>query len=361
MRQRTPASIVLLVIVAIVVAACGGATQPGPTTAPTTAPAATTAPTVAAGELDADTIAKAKTEGQIVFYTSLSSGDSKAISEAFARSAKSYGVKITVNRKSSEDLVTQFMTEVKAGKILADVLETGGIDLSQAIKAGYIEAFKVPAAADLPAELRDATGLWHAARLGVETIAWNTTKVKEADAPKSFEDLTKAAWKGNCLIEATDVEVLLGLGERKYKGDAKKAEELITMTMANCVPSSGHTDTTDKLIAGQGAVFWGAHAHTAEQKRAQGAPVDYMRTEGVVTIDGPGLVKGAAHANAGKVFLNWYLGPEGQKAIADLNRVPARPGVANPRLLPQTIYYTGPTLADKFKTYQDIWNKIVRR
>ncbi len=352
----------LLALLGIVAAACGGnVATPSPTVAPATSAAATAsaAPAAPKGELDADTIAKAKAEGEIVLYTSLSSSDAKALQDAFAKSAKSYGIKMTVNRKSSEDIVTQFMTEVKAGKILADVLETGGLDLNQAIKAGYIEPWKVPAAADYPAELKDANGMWHAARLGVETISYNTTQVKGADAPKSFEDATDPKWKGKCLIESSDIEVLLGIGERKYKGDSAKAQDFLTKAMANCTPAKGHSETLDLLVAGQGAIFWGGHAHTAEQKRQAGAPVDYMQTEGVVTIDGPGLVKGAKHPNAGKVFINWYIGEEGQKFLASRSRVPARPGVANPRLLPKTIYYTGPTLAEKFATYQDIWNKTV--
>lgn len=370
MRTRRASTVpALLAAVGLIAAACGGA-QPAATSAPTSAAtsaataqpttAATAAPTVAAGELDADTIAKAKAEGTVVLYTSLSSSDSKKVGDAFAASAKAYGVKITVNRKSSESLVTQFMTEVKAGKVLADVLETGGLDLFQAIKAGHIDAWKAPAGASFPADLKDANGVWHAGRLGVETIAWNTSQVKAADAPKSFEDLADPKWKGKCLIEATDVEVLLGLGERKFK-DMAKAQDLLTRTMANCTPSDGHTETLDKLIAGQGAVFWGAHAHSTEQKKAAGAPVDYMTTEGVVTIDGPGLVKGAAHPNAAKVFINWYLSADGgQKVLSELFRVPARPGSANEKLLPKTIYYTGPTLAEKFAAYQEFWKKTVK-
>lgn len=356
--QRRLSALICTVI--LLSAACGGsppaATSPAPTTGGTTVPSATTA---AAGELDADTIAKARAEGELVLYTSLSATDSKFIADKFMASAKSYGIKVTVNRKSSEPLVTQFMTEVKAGKILADVLESGGIDIAQPIAAGYVEAWKVPAAASFPADLKDAGGMWHAARLGVETISYNTTMVSAADAPTSWESAADAKWNGKCLLEDSDVEVMLGLGERKFKGDAAKVEDLLTKTMANCKPFSGHTETLDLLIAGQGAIFWGAHAHSTEQKREAGAPVDYMRKEGVVTIDGPALVKGAPHPNAAKAFINWYLGDEGQKALAERSRVPAKPGIANSRLLPETIYYTGPTLADKFKKYAEMWDKIV--
>jgi iron(III) transport system substrate-binding protein len=356
MQGRT--ALALLGLVALVILACGGAptaASPTPTAAATAAATASPAP---AGALDADTVAKAKSEGQLVLYTSLSADDSKFIADRFMASTVGSGIKVTVNRKSSEPLVTQFMTEVKAGRVLADVLESGGIDISQPMKEGYLEAFKPPAASGFPSDLKDANGMWTAARLGVETIAWNTTAVTEANAPKSFDELADPKWAGKCLIESSDVEVLLGLAVRKYKDDAK-AQEILTKTAANCKPSAGHTETIDKIIAGDGPIFWGAHAHSTEQKRAAGAPVDYMRTEGVVTIDGPGLVKGAPHPNAAKVFINWYVGEEGQKALAERARVPARPGIANPRLLPQTIYYTGPTLAEQFKKYADMWNKIV--
>ncbi|MBI2982609.1 MAG: hypothetical protein HYY42_00180, partial [Chloroflexi bacterium] len=87
-RSIAPA---LLAVLATVSSACGGTTQPAPTTAPTVAPtvAATTAPTVAPtvavkpGELDQVTIDKAKAEGKVVLYTSLNEDDAKFVITEF--------------------------------------------------------------------------------------------------------------------------------------------------------------------------------------------------------------------------------------------------------------------------------------
>jgi len=346
----------LLAAGTLVVAACGGAVQPAPTAAPTPAPATPApTPTPRPGELDADTVAKAKAEGKLAFYTSLSADDATFIAARFE--AANPGIKVTINRKSSEPLVAQLITEIKAGRILADVLESGGLDLAKPIKEGYIAEFRPPAAAAFPDNLKDPKGLWTAARLGIETIAWNTTLVKAEEAPKSFEDAADPKWKGKILLESTDVEVMLALAKVKFRGDDAKVRDYFTRLAANQPQlSAGHTQTLDLLIAGQRALFWGAHGHTAQQRIARGAPVDYMRTEGVLTIDGAALVKGGPNPNAAKVFINWYVGEDGQKGLAERARVPARAGIADPKLLPATTYVSGPDFFEDFAKYQKLWN-----
>ena len=354
-------ALVLTAVAAIVAGACGGATQPAPTTAPTTAPtaAATAAPTAAPkpGELDKATIDKAKQEGKLTFYTSLNEDDAKFIIAEFNKAYPE--IKVTLNRKSSEKIVAQFITEAKAGSVLADVLETGGLDIAKPIKEGLIQEFRPPAADKFPDNLKDPKGLWTAARLGIESIAWNTTLVKAEDAPKSFEDLADPKWKGKILIESTDVEVLLALAKLKFKDDAKTTDYLKKLAANDLQPSAGHTETLDLLIAGQRAVFWGAHGHTTARKAKDGAPVDYMRTEGVLTVDGAVLPKGAPNVNAAKVFINWYLGEDGQKAVAARKRVPARPGIADPALMPKTTYVSGPEGIDDFAKYDKMWKDIL--
>lgn len=350
----------LVSIFTLLAAACAGpspAATPAPTPAAATPRPATPSPAARPGELDADTVAKAKAEGTVVLYTSLSEDDARFVIGKFQDANP--GIKVELNRKSSEKAVAQFITEAKAGKVIADVLETGGLDVAKPIKEGLVAEFRPPAAEGFPANLKDAKGLWTAGRIGIETIAWNTKLVQAADAPKTFEDILDPKWKGKILLESTDVEVMLALAKLKWKGDDAKVRDYFTKLNAQQPQlSAGHTETLDLLIAGQRATFWGAHGHTTERKAKDGAPVDYMRGEGVLTIDGPVLAKGAPHPNAAKVFINWYLSEAGQKALSDRKRVPARPGIADPKLMPQTQYVSGPDFIDDFAKYQKLWNEI---
>lgn len=369
-RHPRSTAIVLIGVLALIAGACGGAAQPAATSAPaaTTAPAATAKATATAtaaakpGELDQATIAAAKKEGEVVLYTSLSSNDAKSVVDAFQKAFPE--IKATLNRKSSEKLVTQYLTEAQAGKVLADVLESGGIDVAKAIKQGLTVAFDAPAAKDYPKDYRSADGHFTAARLGIETIAWNTTAVKAGEEPKSWEDLTDPRWKGKMLIEASDVEVMLALAKRKWNGDEARLRDYFTKLMANAPTLiDGHSEMEAALIAGQGAVAWGAHGHTAQRDiDEKKAPVGWMKTEPVITIDGPVVSKAAPHPNAARVFVNWYLAKDGgQEVIASLKRVPAAPGAAGAAFSFSKTYVSGPQFLDDFKKYQDLWDQLVAK
>lgn len=367
-KHRAASPLAVFAVLAILASACGGAAQPSPTASaapsPTKSAAATASASPAAkpGELDKATIDAAKKEGAVVFYTSLSGDDSKIMVDTFMKAYPE--IKVTLNRKSSEKITTQYLTEAKAGKVLADVLETGGIDVAKAINEGLTVAFDPPAAADWPKDYKQANGHFTAARVGAETIAWNTTLVKAGEEPKSFDDLTDPKWKGKLLVEATDVEVMLALAKRKWNGDDAKVREYFTKLMANSPKLiDGHTDMNNALIAGEGAVAWGAHGHTAQDAiQKKKAPLGWLKAEVVLTIDGPVISKAAPHPNAAKLFVNWYLTKTGgQKVLADRARIPAAPGVADKAFMFTKTYVSGPQFLGDFAKYQKLWDELVTK
>lgn len=173
------------------------------------------------------------------------------------------------------------------------------------------------------------------------------------------EDAGDPRWKGRILLEAEDVEVLLALGERQYGGDQARLREAMGRIAADGPePHKGHTETQNLMIAGQGDLFWGAHGHTAQRDKEKGAPIEWMKSEAVITVDGISLIKNAPHPNAAKLFTDWYVGEEGQKVLASVKRIPARPGAGDPTLIPQKQYVSGPALAPKFGQYQKLWQEI---
>lgn len=351
-------ALAVLTVAAVVVGACGGATQPAPATAPAAAPAGTGA-APKPGDLDQATLDAADKEGRIVWYTSMNIDDATYVLDKFQQRYGALTVELV--RASGEKLLARFVTEAQAGKVLADVVETGGIDIAGPIKQGLAQEFRPPQAEGFPDDLKDAkAGLWVGTRLGIETISWNVNELKKLglNPPKEFDDLGRPEWKGQFLLEQDDVEILLALAKLKYKDDAK-AQEVFARIAANEPRfSKGHSETLDLLIAGERAAFFGSHGHSTQRKKGDGAPIDWMRTEAVVTIDGAFLAKGGPHPNAAKVFINWLVSEEGQKAIADRKRVPARPGVGDPALYPDKRYISGPDFADDFKKYQEMWHQV---
>jgi len=72
--------------------------------------------------------------------------------------------------------------------------------LTQAADEGLLEAYTPKTAGNFPADRRDAKKRWWGEVLLAEVIVYNDKIVKEADAPKDWDDLIGPAWKDKIVI-----------------------------------------------------------------------------------------------------------------------------------------------------------------
>jgi len=86
-------------------------------------------------------LAGAKKEGEVSVYTSLISEDLGALSAAFE---KKYGVKVKGWRASSEKVLQRAVTEARANRSDADVIETNGPELEAAYREKILQPLKSP-------------------------------------------------------------------------------------------------------------------------------------------------------------------------------------------------------------------------
>src|ERR1043166_637539 len=87
-------------------------------------------------------LAGAKSEGKVVWYTSLAGGSYKALVEAFE--AKYPGVKVEVYRAGGPELTARVMEEAKAKRYLVDALETTEEPLTAFREAKLLAPFSSP-------------------------------------------------------------------------------------------------------------------------------------------------------------------------------------------------------------------------
>jgi iron(III) transport system substrate-binding protein len=91
---------------------------------------------------------------------------------------------------------TKIAGEVKAKKIGADVLMVADPSYYLALKKqGLLMDYVAPNQKDVVAD-KDARGSWTAVRISNMIIAYNTTKLKPEEAPKSWKDLLDPRFKG---------------------------------------------------------------------------------------------------------------------------------------------------------------------
>jgi iron(III) transport system substrate-binding protein len=270
----------------------------------------------------------AKAEGgSLAWYTSLSSLISKPVEDAFE---KQYGLKIDRFRASSETVAARINSEADANRSGADVIETNGTDMIffQNRKDVLIPYTTSPARKGIPKTGRYAA--FTADRVEKYAVSWNKNALPAGGAPKSWEDLATARFKGKVSMEPTDQDWFATLWtylHNKKKWSNAKLDRVFTGIARNSVITKGHTTMAELLAAGQFAVALSPHAQSIQELEDKGAPLAFKPFVNPIIFrnQGIGLVYRLKHPATALLFYDWLLNKTGgQKVLLDNNAEPAR-------------------------------------
>jgi len=101
-------------------------------------------------------LAGAKTEGKVVWYTSLAGSSYKDLAKGFE--SKYSGIKIEPYRGTSSDIMTKITAEAQAKQIIADVIETTLPTLRFLRENKLLIAYTSPHLAKYPAHAKESAG-----------------------------------------------------------------------------------------------------------------------------------------------------------------------------------------------------------
>jgi iron(III) transport system substrate-binding protein len=268
----------------------------------------------------------AKKEGEVTVYTSLIQEDLIALSTAFE---KKYGVKVKGWRASSEKVLQRALTEARANRSEADVIETNGPELEALYREKVLQPFRSPHLKDLLPQAIRPHGQWVGTRINMFVQMYNTSLVKKEDVPKSYADLANPKWKGKLGIEAEDEDwfamVVTGLGEeqglRLFREIAKNGFSV----------RKGHTLLAGLVASGEIPFALTTYSHGAEKMKQKGAPVEwYAIPPAIGRANGLALSRKPAHPHAAALFADFVLSPEGQAILEKGGYVPSNTKLANP-------------------------------
>jgi iron(III) transport system substrate-binding protein len=280
------------------------------------------------GQSEADLVRGAKQEGKVMFWSAMRIEDNQALVEGFE--AKYPFVKVEVFRASSEKLVNRAVTEGLAGKMTADVLN--GFALKALQNRGMLQPYLSPEAAHYPAGFKDPQHHWISLYNGYSTIGYNSKLVSAGEAPKNWPDLLQPRWKGQ--IGMDKEEYFWYAGMLKYWGEEKGRKYMESLARQEIQWRSGHSLLANLMSTGEFPVMGIVYPDRIEQMKANGEPVDWVRSADPILVN-LGLVVIAAkapHPNAAKLFYNYSVSKEGQMILRKRNRVSARLDV--PPLVP---------------------------
>ena len=301
--------------------------------------------------------AAAKEGGTLNFYGTLAQINAEKILPLFEK--RFPGIKVNHIDATSDKLVARAVSEARGGKTLGDVFQVPLENVTQLFDQGLLLETKLPEAAEYPEGLKGS--FWISSDLQFFVAAWNTTLVKKEEEPKSFDDFVHPRWKNRLIAEPRDLEMLLAFAKYKFKSD-EKAIELWKKIAANNVEfHKGHSQLAELLVAGQAAVCLTCYSHHYPSRIRKGAPLNYMLSEGVASINATAVFKNAPHPNTALLFARWVASQEGQKVMAEGGRTPAHPKVEpKDKTRTEKIYAISAADLKEFPKYEKIWKQIFK-
>jgi iron(III) transport system substrate-binding protein len=298
-----------------------------------------------------------KEGGTLNFYATLAQINAEKILPVFEK--RFPGIKVNHVDATSDKLVARAVTEARGGKTLGDVLQVPLENVSQAHDQKLLLETTLPESAEYPSGMKGT--FWVASDLQFIIAAWNTNLVKKEEEPKQFEDFADPRWKNRLIAEPRDLEMLMGFAKYKFNSD-EKAIALWRRIAANNVEfHSGHSQLAELLVAGQAAVCLTCYSHHYPTRIKKGAPVNYMLSEGVASINATAIFKNAPHPNTAMLYARWVASQDGQKAMAQGGRTPAHPKVEPvDKTRTEKIYAIGVADIKEYPKYEKIWKEIFK-
>jgi iron(III) transport system substrate-binding protein len=279
---------------------------------------------------DAKLVEAAKKEGgRVVVYGSIENDTMDLVAAALK---KKTGLDVDYWRDAANKVTDRVSAESRAGKPQADVVLTTTSTMQLIQKDGFLAKYDSPAAKAFPKEFTDPN-LGPAYRSTVIGVVYHTGLVKPSEAPKSLEDLVKPQYKGKVVFpdpsqHTTTAQWLASLHKIMGVEKANKFIQDLAASKPLLVPSltpAGERITTGETPIGiaflKNVVFYGR----------KGVPLDYVRL-GKFMGDGQSvtLAAKAPHVNAGKAFVDFFLGEESLKIMADIGEFVTRKGIYPP-------------------------------
>ena len=263
-------------------------------------------------------IAGARKEGFLNLYSSAITEHMSAVNNAFE---KKYGVKVRLWRGGSEEILQRTVTEARGGRFDVDVVETASPQIIAIGREKLLQPVETPLAADIMRQTIIPGEPWLPSRLIVFTGAYNTSLIKKADLPKTYEDLVNPKWKGKIGIEADDNNWLMGLAGAL--GEDKGVKLFRDIVAGNGISvRKGHTLMANLVASGEVPIALTIYYHEVEPLKRAGAPIEELDLAPVLAfVAGAGLARRAPHPNAAVLFLDFLLS-DGQAILAGHDNVP---------------------------------------
>ena len=262
-------------------------------------------------------VAAAEKEGKVVWYSAVDVKVAEGIAKLFREQYPK--IDVEVERSGSERVFQRVNQEYQSNIKNVDVVNSS--DASHFLfwkQQKMLAAHTPPDVKKFAPQYRDPEGFYAVWRATLSPIAYNTNLVKEADAPKGYQDLLDPKWKGK-LVKA----------HPSYSGTSLTGTFALSKALGwdyleklskNGVQQLQSTTAPPKSIAsGERAVQVDGNEYNLFIEIDNKSPVKIVyAAEGTPFVTSPTAIFAAApHPNAARVFQNFLYTARAQQVLVD--------------------------------------------
>ena len=271
----------------------------------------------------------AKEEGKVTVYGSLEYYVADEIKAAFQ---KQIGIRVDYWRAAWCDVTERVLNEYRDGNPAFDVVLTNTTEMRVMLKEGVFADYKSPSAKDLPRDSKEPQ-LGPRYRGVIIGIVYNKNRLKSADAPRSLDDLLKPQFRGKLVMpdpsqHSTTTQWLASL--YKIMGKAKADKFIRDLAATKPILEESLMPAAERVGNGDAPIAITYLKYILGYPQNQ-VPLDYVRV-GKMLGEGHhmGLSKKAPRPNAGKAFIDFFLGDESMSIMAKHGAFVSRKGIYPP-------------------------------
>jgi iron(III) transport system substrate-binding protein len=301
-------------------------------------------------------IAGAKKEGTLTVYSTIPAQDGKVIIADFE---KKYGIKVNLWRASANDVLQRTLTEASAGRFEWDLLNASAPEMDALHREKLLQTVYSPFFVDLVPGSVPPHKEWAAIYFNVYVQAYNTTKVKKEELPKSYQDLLDAKWKGRLGIEEKSQEwfaaVVQGMGEEK---GLKFFRDLVARNGLSA--RSGTSLLHNLVVAGEVPLALTVYSYLPMEAKETKAPVEWflIQEPAIGRANGVGISRRAPHPNAALLFYDFML-TDVQGFLGKMKRVTANRKIESPLKGVQIKLLDPSIVVDEYDKWTKLYEKVL--
>ncbi|MDB5762535.1 MAG: fbpA 3 [Herminiimonas sp.] len=269
----------------------------------------------------------AKKEGELTLYNVMPVSDMTPVMDAFT---KKYGIKVKAWRAGSEAVLQRIVTEAHGGRFEVDIVENNSPEMEALHREKLLQQVKSPSHDDIMPQALPAHREWVGNTIDIFVQAYNTSKIKKEELPKSYQDLLDPKWKGRLGIEAEDqgwfALLIQELGPEK---GTKLFRDIINTNGISV--RKGHSLLANLVASGEVPLALTALNYAPAQLKQKGAPIDsFIISPGIAYFRGIGLAKKAPHPYAAMLYYDFMQSEEAQQILAKRFKIPVSRKIDTP-------------------------------